>query len=48
LVSICRRIGSSLTSSAAAGLGIAYVPERSARPFIESGKLAAVLDDWCP
>lgn len=37
-----------MTETASDGLGIAYVPERSARPYIESGKLVTVLDDWCP
>jgi DNA-binding transcriptional LysR family regulator len=37
-----------MTEAAVDGLGIAYVPERSAQPYIESGKLVSVLDDWCP
>jgi DNA-binding transcriptional LysR family regulator len=37
-----------MTEAAADGLGIAYVPERSAQAYIESGKLVSVLDDWCP
>lgn len=37
-----------MTEAAAGGLGIAYVADRSARPYIESGKLVGVLDDWCP
>jgi DNA-binding transcriptional LysR family regulator len=24
------------------------VPDRTAQPFIASGKLVTVLDDWCP
>ncbi len=37
-----------MTEAAAAGLGIAYVSDRSAQPYIERGTLVAVLDDWCP
>jgi DNA-binding transcriptional LysR family regulator len=37
-----------MTEAATAGLGIAFVPERSARPYLDDGRLVAVLDDWCP
>ena len=37
-----------MAEAAADGLGIAYVPERSARPYVESKRLSLVLDDWCP
>ena len=37
-----------MTEAAADGLGIAYVSERTALPFIERGQLVTVLDDWCP
>ncbi len=37
-----------MTEAAAAGLGIAYVSDRSARPYIERGTLVTVLGDWCP
>ncbi|MBX5010268.1 LysR family transcriptional regulator [Rhizobium lentis] len=37
-----------LVQAAADGRGIAYVPEYFARPFLASGQLATVLDDWCP
>ncbi len=37
-----------MTEAAVRGLGVAYVSDRSARPYIESGKLIALLDDWCP
>ena len=33
---------------AAAGLGIAYLPRLAAEPSLESGRLVALLDDWCP
>ncbi|MBS7542440.1 LysR family transcriptional regulator [Ancylobacter oerskovii] len=37
-----------LVQAAAAGHGIAYVPEPFATPFLTSGRLVTVLDDWCP
>ena len=37
-----------LVEAAADGRGIAYVPEYFARPFLSSGRLVSVLDDWCP
>jgi DNA-binding transcriptional LysR family regulator len=37
-----------MTEAAADGLGIAYVPERSAQPYLDDGRLATVLADWCP
>ncbi|AHF85433.1 LysR family transcriptional regulator [Rhizobium leguminosarum bv. trifolii WSM1689] len=37
-----------LVQAAADGRGIAYVPEHFAQPFLESGQLVTVLDDWCP
>lgn len=37
-----------LVEAAAAGRGIAYVPEPFAKPFLKSGQLVTVLDDWCP
>ena len=37
-----------LVQAAAAGRGIAYVPEHFARPFLKSGQLVTVLEDWCP
>jgi DNA-binding transcriptional LysR family regulator len=37
-----------MVESAAKGLGVAYASERSVRPYIESGKLVTVLEDWCP
>ncbi|RTL94269.1 LysR family transcriptional regulator [Ancylobacter aquaticus] len=37
-----------LVQAAAAGRGIAYVPEHFAKPFLKSGQLVTVLDDWCP
>jgi DNA-binding transcriptional LysR family regulator len=30
------------------GLGIAYVTEAQAEPFLRSGQLVRVLDDWSP
>lgn len=37
-----------MVEAALQGLGIAFVPERLARPHIDSGELTAVLEDWCP
>jgi DNA-binding transcriptional LysR family regulator len=34
--------------AAIAGLGIAYVPEDIAEPYVRTGHLVAVLKDWCP
>lgn len=30
------------------GLGLAYLPEDQARPYLASRRLIRVLDDWCP
>ncbi len=37
-----------MAEAAAAGLGIAYVPERTADPFVAADRLVTVLDEWCP
>ena len=37
-----------MAEAASEGMGIAYVADRTARPWIERGKLVTVLDDWCP
>jgi DNA-binding transcriptional LysR family regulator len=37
-----------VVEAALAGFGLAYMPEELARPHIESGRLQAVLKDWCP
>lgn len=37
-----------LVEAAAAGRGIAYIPEYFARPLLTSGRLVTVLEDWCP
>jgi len=37
-----------MVEAAADGLGIAYVPERSAKPYLDDGRLVTVLEDWCP
>ena len=37
-----------MVEAAADGLGIAFVPERAARPYLGDGRLVAVLTDWCP
>jgi DNA-binding transcriptional LysR family regulator len=33
--------------AALAGLGLAYLPEDQALPFLADGRLVRVLDDWC-
>lgn len=37
-----------MLEAAADGLGIAYVPERAAQPYLKDGSLTRVLEDWCP
>ena len=37
-----------MAEAAAAGLGIAYVPERTAGPLVAAGRVVTVLDEWCP
>jgi DNA-binding transcriptional LysR family regulator len=37
-----------IVEAAIDGLGIAYVPEPYARAALNDGRLAAVLEDWCP
>jgi DNA-binding transcriptional LysR family regulator len=37
-----------MVEAAANGMGIAYVPETSARSWIDNGKLVALLEDWSP
>lgn len=35
-------------SSALQGLGLAYMPEDQARPYLANRRLVRVLEDWCP
>lgn len=35
-------------SAVLAGLGLAYLPEDQVERHLDSGRLARVLDDWCP
>lgn len=37
-----------MVDAAVQGLGIAFVPEPLAAPFLEEGRLIAVLEDWTP
>lgn len=37
-----------MADAAADGLGLAYVPESTAREGLGDGRLVTVLDDWCP
>jgi DNA-binding transcriptional LysR family regulator len=38
---------SPMLNAAIAGLGLAYVPEDLAQPYVEAGTLKRVLEDWC-
>jgi len=40
--------GSLMIQAALAGWGLAYMSDHNARPHIEAGTLAAVLEDWTP
>ncbi len=44
---ICNSVFDAL-DAALAGLGIAYIPEYLAQPYIGTGHLISVLGDWCP
>ncbi|MDT4833825.1 HTH-type transcriptional regulator PgrR [compost metagenome] len=44
---ICNSIYDCL-DAAMAGQGVAYVPEDIALPYIRTGHLVSVLEDWCP
>jgi DNA-binding transcriptional LysR family regulator len=37
-----------MVEAALQGLGIAFVPQRLAAPHLETGKLCALLEEWCP
>jgi DNA-binding transcriptional LysR family regulator len=37
-----------MAQAATQGLGIAYMPDSVARPYLERGELVTVLGDWCP
>jgi DNA-binding transcriptional LysR family regulator len=37
-----------MLEAALAGFGLAYLPEDTAQPHIDSGRLIRVLADWCP
>jgi len=40
--------GGLMVEAAASGLGIAYVPDHTARDWLDDGRVVAVLEDWCP
>ncbi|TAN11534.1 MAG: LysR family transcriptional regulator [Burkholderiaceae bacterium] len=44
---VCNHPGAML-DAALAGLGIAYVLEDAAKPYVDDGRLERVLGDWCP
>ncbi len=35
-------------NAALGGLGLAYLPEDAVAPYLASGQLVQVLEDWCP
>jgi len=37
-----------MAEAALRGLGIAFIPEQVAKPYLMSGSLCALLEDWCP
>jgi DNA-binding transcriptional LysR family regulator len=37
-----------ILDAAAAGLGLAFVPEDIAQPYLAKGRLKRVLEEWCP
>jgi DNA-binding transcriptional LysR family regulator len=37
-----------LLDAAVAGLGLAFVPEDIAEPYLAKGRLKRVLKEWCP
>jgi DNA-binding transcriptional LysR family regulator len=37
-----------ILNAALAGFGLAYVPQDSAEPHLDRGRLTRVLEDWCP
>ncbi|HKU96868.1 MAG TPA: LysR family transcriptional regulator [Vineibacter sp.] len=39
---------SQMLQAALTGLGLAYVPEDLAQPYLAKGRLTRVLEDWCP
>jgi DNA-binding transcriptional LysR family regulator len=36
-----------MAEAAASGMGIAYISDKSAKPYLDRGALVVVLDDWC-
>jgi DNA-binding transcriptional LysR family regulator len=39
---------SQMLAAALGGGGLAYIPEEMAQPYLSSGRLKRVLEDWCP
>jgi len=37
-----------ILEAAKCGFGLAYLPEDLVRPYLETGQLVSVLEDWCP
>jgi DNA-binding transcriptional LysR family regulator len=44
---VCNRPAQML-NAALAGMGLAYLLEDVARPYLDKGRLKRVLEDWCP
>lgn len=37
-----------MAEAAASGMGIAYISDKSAKPYLDRRALVVLLDDWCP
>ncbi|AZO44693.1 LysR family transcriptional regulator [Mesorhizobium sp. M7D.F.Ca.US.005.01.1.1] len=37
-----------MAEAAACGMGVAYISDKTAKPYLDQGSLVTVLDDWCP
>jgi DNA-binding transcriptional LysR family regulator len=40
--------GDLMLQAALAGWGLTYLSDHAARPYLETGRLVGVLEDWCP
>lgn len=37
-----------MAEAAACDMGVAYISDKTAKPYLDQGSLVSVLDDWCP